>query len=242
MATTTSTPGPAALTFLRGLARHNEKLWFEAHRAEYERDLLAPLRELVDEMDARLADFAPEFVGDRKRSVFRIHRDVRFSKDKRPYKTNAACWLFHRDAGRTKGQHDRVAAAGLYFHLEPGQCFVGGGCWMPPAPPLRRLREALVEDPDGFAATLAGADFRRLFTGLDEDPGTVLVRPPRGYAADHPAARWLRYKSFTATHPLDDATATSPDLPDRFEAAARALVPMLRWLNAALGYGAAERR
>ena len=109
----TKTPGPEALAFLRGLERHNEKAWFEAHRAEYERDLLEPLRELVDEMDARLAGLAPEFVGDRKRSVFRIHRDVRFSKDKRPYKTNAACWIFHRDIGRTKGPHDVHAGAGL---------------------------------------------------------------------------------------------------------------------------------
>lgn len=238
----TNTPGPRALTFLRGLARHNEKGWFEAHRAEYERDLLEPLRELVDEMDARLASIAPEFVGDRKRSVFRIHRDVRFSKDRRPYKTNAACWLFHRDIGRTKGPHDVHAGAGFYYHLTPGGSFFGGGCWLPPAPGLRRLRDALADDPDGFAATLEGAAFRRMFGKLDEDEGTMLVRLPRGYAADHPAARWLRYKSFTASHELTDAEATAPDLADRFADACVALLPMMRWLNSALGHPPADRR
>ena len=237
-----ATPGPRALRFLRALARHNDREWFEAHRAEYEQDLLAPLRELVDEMDARLATFAPEFVGDRRRSVFRIHRDVRFSKDKRPYKTNAACWLFHRDVGRTKGPHDVHAAAGFYYHLQPGRCFVGGGLWMPPAPALRRLREAIVEDAAGLERTLRAAPFTRRFGGLDEDPGTVLTRPPRGYTAESPGARWLRFKSFTATHDLTDAAATSPELPDHFETACRALLPFVRWLNGSLGLAVATGR
>jgi len=233
---------PKALTFLRGLARHNRKEWFEEHRADYESALLAPLRALVDEMDARLATIAPEFVGDRRRSIFRIHRDVRFSKDKRPYKTNAACWLFHRDAGRTKGEHDSVAAAGFYFHLQPGHCFLGGGCWMPPPPGLRRLREAIVEDADGFAATLRTPAFRRLYGKLDEDPGTMLTRLPRGYAPDAPGVEWLRFKSFTATHTLTDAEARDPALPDRWAEACAAMLPFMRWLNAALGYRAAVRR
>ena len=91
---------PRAFTFLRGLARNNAKPWFEEHREVYEHDVRAPLVALVEEMDARLAEIAPEMVGDRRRSVFRIYRDVRFSNDKRPYKTNAACWFFHRDAQR----------------------------------------------------------------------------------------------------------------------------------------------
>lgn len=237
-----ATPGPRALRYLRALARHNEREWFEAHRGEYEQDLLTPLRELVDEMDARLATFAPELVGDRRRSVFRIHRDVRFSKDKRPYKTNAACWLFHRDVGRTTGPHDVHAGAGFYYHLQPGRCFVGGGLWMPPSPALRRIREAITEDATGFERPLRTAAFKRLYGQLDEDPGTMLTRLPRGYDDDAPGARWLRYKSFTATHDLTDAEATSPALPDRFEAACRALLPFVRWLNGALGLAAATGR
>lgn len=233
---------PAALRFLRGIARHNSKAWFEAHRADYEGAVLAPMRALVDEMDARLATLAPEFVGDRKRSIFRIHRDVRFSNDKRPYKTNAASWLFHRDAGRTKGQSDSVAAAGFYFHLAPGHCFLGGGCWMPPSPALRRLRDAIVEDPDGLRRTVTTPAFTRWYGALDEDEGTMLTRLPRGYAADAPGVEWLRHKSFTATHALTDAEATSADLPARWAEACEAALPLARWLNSALGHRSATRR
>lgn len=233
---------PGALRFLRALARHNAREWFEAHRADYERSVLAPMRAFVDEMDARLATFAPEFVGDRRRSIFRIHRDVRFSADKRPYKTNAACWLFHRDVGRTKGPHSPVAAAGFYFHLAPGECFAGGGCWLPPSPALRTIREALVEDPEGFARTVRGPGFVARVGALDEDEGTMLVRPPRGFPADGPAAPWLRYKSFTASEAYADAEATAADVADRAERTFRALVPMMRWLNDALGHPRAERR
>lgn len=233
---------PGALRFLRGLARHNDRDWFEAHRADYEGAVLQPLRAFVDEMDARLAAIAPEFVGDRRRSVFRIHRDVRFSRDKRPYKTNAACWLFHRDVGRTKGPHSAAAAAGFYFHLAPGNCFAGGGCWLPPAPALRTLRAALVEDPDGFAATVRTRDFVARVGALDEDEGTMLARPPRGFPDDGPAAAWLRYRSFTATEAYADAEATAADVVDRAERTVRALVPMARWLNDALGHPRAARR
>ncbi|MHB1222990.1 MAG: DUF2461 domain-containing protein [Gemmatimonadaceae bacterium] len=238
-------PSAAALTFLGRLARNNDREWFEAHRAEYETSLLAPLRALVDDMDARLAVIAPEFVGDRRRSVFRIHRDVRFSADKRPYKTNAACWLFHRDAGRTRGLHDSVAAAGFYYHLEPGACFIGGGLWMPPAPALRRVRAAIVDDADGegrFEAILRARAFRREVGKLDEDPGTMLTRLPRGFTPDTPGAGWLRYKSFTATVPLTDEQATAPDLADHFIGSCRTLLPLTRWLNAALGYQPSSRR
>lgn len=238
-------PVPAALTFLGRLARNNDREWFEAHRTEYETSLLAPLRTLVDEMDARLAVIAPEFVGDRRRSIFRIHRDVRFSSDKRPYKTNAACWLFHRDAGRTKGLHDSVAAAGFYYHLEPGACFIGGGLWMPPAPGLRRVRAAIVADADGegqLGSILKARAFRREVGALDEDPGTMLTRLPRGFGPDTPGAEWLRYKSFTATIPLTDEQATAHDLADRFARSCRTLLPLTRWLNAALGYPPASRR
>src|SRR5439155_293 len=82
----------ATLTFLRGLKRHNDRVWFEAHRAEYEAVVKRPMRELIEEMDVRMARFAPEVVGDAKRSMFRIYRDIRFSPDKSPYKTHASCW------------------------------------------------------------------------------------------------------------------------------------------------------
>ena len=109
---------PAAFTFLRGLRRNNRKEWFEAHRDVYETDVREPMRALVDELDAVLGGIAPEFRGDPKKSVFRIHRDVRFSKDKSPYKTHIACWLFHHDAGHGVGQ-EAHGGAGFYVHIQP---------------------------------------------------------------------------------------------------------------------------
>src|SRR5512143_115059 len=141
---------PASLRFLRALARNNARPWFEAHRREYEALIRDPMRDLVDEMDVRLARFAPEIVGDAKRSIFRIYRDVRFSEDKSPYKTQAACWFYHRDASHRVGQESHGGGAGFYFQLAAGNCFSGGGIWMPPREALLRLREAIGEAPGVF--------------------------------------------------------------------------------------------
>jgi uncharacterized protein (TIGR02453 family) len=239
---------PKAFTFLRGLARHNEKGWFESHRDAYERDLRAPLVALVDEMDARLGAFMPEIVGDRRRSVFRIHRDVRFSNDKRPYKTNAACWFFHRDVlsarqGARAGESAGAAVhggAGLYFQLAPGDCWAGGGLWMPPRPALTRIREAIDEDHASLEAVVRAPAFVRRFGALDDE--ALLKRVPRGFAPDHPAADWLRYQSFTAGRKLADDETLGPGLAERLVEDYRALLPLVRWLNRALGLPAAERR
>jgi uncharacterized protein (TIGR02453 family) len=229
-----------ALRFLTDLGAHNEKAWFEANRHRYDDAVRAPLGALVEEMDARLARCAPELTGTPKRSIFRIHRDVRFSSDKRPYKTNAACWFFHRDARGGVGQEAVHGGAGLYFQLAPRDCFVGGGVWMPPMPALRRLRAALEVGHEEFAAIVAAPAFRTMFGPLDTE--SMLVRVPRGIAPDHPAAEWLRYKSFTAGRKLTHAEATSAALPDLLEEVFTTLVPFVRWLNAALGLRAATRR
>jgi len=239
---------PKAFTFLRGLARHNEKEWFEEHRAQYEGDLRKPMVALVDEMDARFGAFMPEMVGDRRRSVFRIHRDVRFSKDKRPYKTNGACWFFHRDVARAR-QGERAGetagatvhgGAGFYFQLAPGDCWVGGGLWMPPRPALNLIREAIVEDHRGFERIVRAPTFAERFGEIDAE--AVLKRTPRGFDPEHPAAAWLRHQSFTAGRRVDDAETLGTRLPDLLEADYRALLPFVRWINRALGLPSAERR
>ena len=127
--------------------RNNNKEWFEAHRDEYENDVREPMRELIEELDVRFARFAPEIGGDPKRSMFRINRDIRFSKDKSPYKTNAGCWFHHRSATRKVGSEADEGSAGFYFHLQPGESFLGGGVWMPPRPQLNKLRDAIAERP-----------------------------------------------------------------------------------------------
>src|ERR1700716_2946389 len=140
-----------ALGFLRGLARHNEKPWFEAHRDEYEAEIRQPMRELIEDLDTRFAQFAPEIGGDPKRSMFRINRDIRFSTDKSPYNTHPACWFPPLNAARSVGSDAHAGSAGHYFHLEPGgRSMIGAGIGMPPRPQLNKLRNAIAKDPAGF--------------------------------------------------------------------------------------------
>jgi uncharacterized protein (TIGR02453 family) len=227
---------PAAFKFMRDLKRNNRREWFEARRDIYENELRAPLRELLEELDVRLGRIAPELYGDPKRSVFRIHRDTRFAKDKSPYKHNVGFWVNHRSLGRSAEQIH--GGAGLYFHFEPGASMIAGGIWMPPAPALVKIREALAEDPKKFEATVR--TMRRRFSPLSEE--AVLQRMPRGYDDDHPAARWLRYKSFTAHRMLTAAELRSPRLPDTLARDYALIIPFVRWLNSALGLKPAASR
>src|ERR1051325_4021050 len=203
----------ATLTFLRGLKRHNERVWFEGHRAEYEAVVQQPMRQLIEELDVRLARLAPEIIGDPKRSMFRIYRDIRFSADKSPYKTHAACWLYHRDGSRAVGREATGGGAGFYFQIAPGDSFLGGGMWMPPREALLTLRESIAEDLKRFTRIATDRRLLRRFGGLFEE--AVLRRVPRGFAPDHPAARG---------------------------AAFRLRLPLVRWITGGLGLRAAERR
>jgi uncharacterized protein (TIGR02453 family) len=224
-----------SLAFFAGLREHNSKPWFEAHREDFERHVKEPMQALVAAMDARFARFAPEIGGDPRRSVFRLHRDVRFSKDKSPYKTHTACWFFHRAAHGRVGQQAEGGSAGFYFHLQPGASFVGGGFWMPPPPVLARFRDGIAADPRGFAKVVSTPALRKRFGGLAEE--AMLKRLPRGYAEDHPAAPWLRHRSFTLGRRLGDAQVTSPRLPALLEGDFVRLLPLVRWLNGRLGLG-----
>lgn len=228
-----------ALGFFRGLARHNEKTWFEAHRDEYETEVRGPMRDLIEDLDTRFADFAPEIGGDPKRSMFRINRDIRFSKDKSPYKTHAACWFHHINAARNVGSETDAGSAGYYFHLEPGgRSMIGAGIWRPPRPQLKKLRDAIAKDPRGFERMARSMPSR--FGGLDDEG--ALKRMPRGYADDHPAAKWLRFQSFTSGRTLTDAQVTSTQLASFLAREYEALLPLVRWLNGALGFKPASSR
>jgi uncharacterized protein (TIGR02453 family) len=231
---------PAAHRFFRSLARHNERPWFEEHRALYEAEVRGPMRALIEEMDVRLATVAPELVGDPRRSLFRIHRDIRFSKDKSPYKTNAGCWFYHQDAGKAVGQEAESGGAGVYFHLDGNGCFVAGGIWMPARPVLARIRDALAETPVKFEGVIGAPAFRRRFGKLSEE--AMLTRLPRGYAPGHPAERWLRFQSFTVSRPLSARETASTRLPDTLAKDVAVMRPFLRWLNGAVGYAPKSAR
>jgi uncharacterized protein (TIGR02453 family) len=224
---------PAALAFLRSLRRHNDREWFTAHRDAYETELREPLAALVEEMDVRLATMAPEIVGDPKRSLFRIHRDVRFSADKSPYKTHVACWFHHVDAGRGVGTSAPHGGAGFYFHMEANRASLGAGIWMPPRPTLQRIREAIDDDPRPLTKILRDPTVRRRFGRLAEE--SMLSRMPRGYAEGHPAADLLRHQSYTLGRELAQRDLFSTHLPDLLARDYACLLPLVRWLNGALG-------
>jgi uncharacterized protein (TIGR02453 family) len=229
-----------ALTFFRGLKTHNAKPWFEAHREDYEQHVKLPLTALVHEMDSRFADFAPEFVGDPKRSMFRINRDIRFSSDKSPYKTHAACWFFHGGGSSKVGREAHGGGAGFYFHLEPGASLLGGGCWMPPRPALQKFRAAIANDPKAFEKLVLAPRLERALGGLSEEE--MLKRAPRGYAEDHPAARWLKFQSFTVGHKLADKDVTGAKLTSILQSQYEVMLPLVRWLNTTLGLKPAKAR
>ena len=149
------------------------------NRDVYDNEVLAPLRLLVEEFDVRFAKFAPEFVGDPKRSIFRIYRDVRFSKDKSPYKTHAASWFKHQNSGHGVGSETHGGGAGFYFHLEPGASFVGGGIWMPP--------RAIAEPAARLDCGKAGGRSRSRMSGTGVQAAVREVE--RGGNADAPPAR-----------------------------------------------------
>lgn len=223
-----------ALTFLRQLKRNNRREWFQAHKETFDHEIAAPMKLLVEELDVRFGTFAPELHGDPKRSVFRIYRDVRFSKDKSPYKTHAACWFSHRNASHGVGGETHGGGAGFYFHLEPGGSMVASGIWMPPRPTLNRLRDSIAAKPAEFEKSMSATGFKRRFGKLSEE--AMLTRLPRGFAPGHPAEPWLRYQSFTVHAMLTDKDVLDRRLADRIEKDYATMLPFVRWLNKSLGY------
>ena len=229
-----------ALTFLRQLKRNNKREWFQAHKDVYDNEVLAPLKLFVEEIDVRFGRFAPEFVGDPKRSIFRIYRDVRFSKDKSPYKTHAAAWFKHQNSAHGVGSESHGGGAGFYFHLEPAASFIGGGIWMPPRETLNQLRDSIAAKPAAFEKSMSATTFKRRFGKLSEE--SMLTRLPRGFAPGHPAEPWLRYQSFTAGTELSDSTVLSRRVVDSVEKDFRTMLPFVRWLNQALGFPPKDKR
>lgn len=231
---------PAAFTFFRGLAKNNSKVWFDSRREIYESEVREPMKALVEEMDVRFARFGPEIVGDPRRAIFRINRDIRFSRDKSPYKTHSACWFNHGNATRQVGQEAESGSAGFYFHLEPGTSFLGAGVWMPPRGQLGKIRDALADDPKGFAAVVESPAVKRRYGKLEDE--SMLTRLPRGYEPGHAAEKWLRYQSFTMGRALTEREVLGKKLPQILEREYKVLLPLVRWLNSALGYKPAARR
>ena len=228
MKTSESNPfGPGLVRFLRDLERNNDRAWFETHRERYETEVREPALAFVRSMARHVETLSPHLsASDRKvgGSLMRIHRDVRFSRDGRPYKTNLGIQFRHAD-GRD------VHAPGLYVHVDPTTVFLGAGMWRPPAPELRAIREAIDGDPNGWMRAREGKAFRKDW----ELAGESLSRAPRGYPPDHPRIDDLRRKDHIAMSELTHADVTRPDLIPFVAGRFRTARPYMAWLAAAVG-------
>jgi uncharacterized protein (TIGR02453 family) len=217
-------PGfPAGLfDFLAELMQRNEKAWFEANRARYERDVRGPALAFIRAMRPRLARVSAHLLADDRKvggSLMRVHRDTRFSADKTPYKTNVGI-QFRHVAGKD------VHAPGLYVHLSPEECFVGAGMWMPDAPALAAIRTHIDRNPGRWAAVLGDPALNAAF----RQAGERLKRVPRGYPADHPQAEELKRTSFLCMADLDADTLRSPRVADHLAERLAAAAPYMAFL------------
>jgi uncharacterized protein (TIGR02453 family) len=204
--------------FLRDLTSHNDRAWFNENKDRYEDAVKEPMLEFIADASPELQKLSRNLVADPRPtggSMFRIYRDVRFSKDKRPYKTYASA---HFPLG-AKGVH----GPGYYLHIEPGGSFVAGGMWMPEPSVLQGIRERIAERP---------AEWKRARAGLD-DPEDALKRPPRGFDPDHPMIEDIKRKSFTSSGRLSDAQVTGLNLMKAFMARCEEMAPLMRFLAAA---------
>ena len=226
---------PEAVQFLADLAANNERAWFQPRKAEFERLLKQPLEALIAALADRFAERGIPLRADPAKAPFRIYRDVRFSKDKSPYKTNiGASFPWPADDAEPGPDHGRseianVHSGGGYFHLSPGEIYVGGGIWHPEKPWLDAFRQRVVDDPASLRRLIDEPRFRTTFGALSQD-GHALQRVPSGYPADHPEADTLKLKDVVFGRRLSDAEAGSVELPDVIAETFAAGVPMFRYL------------
>jgi len=211
----------SSLQFLKALAKNNNREWFLANKNKYDlakENYLNFVEEVLSgivKFDNSLAELNP------KQCVFRINRDVRFSKNKDPYKTNFG-------ASFSKGAK-KINAAGYYFHLEPGACFIGGGLWMPEANDLQKVRQEIDYCFKEFNGIIQHKQFKNAFSGLSTE--VKLARPPKGYDLDNPAIEFLKLKSFTAIASLSDSDVLDKNIVKKSLAIFKTIAPLIHFLN-----------
>jgi uncharacterized protein (TIGR02453 family) len=216
----------ATIKFLKDLKKNNNKPWFEANRKKYEdaKEDFAQFIERIIEKHARKDKTLKELKA--KDCMFRINRDVRFSKDKSPYKTNFG-------ASINRGGKKSVFA-GYYFHCEPGEHFVGGGLWMPMPPELKKLRQEIDYNLEDFKKIVESKKFRSVYGELYAGEDVRLTKVPQGFEKDSPAAAYLKLKSYLAMKKLSDSEMTSKTLEKQALEAFDILQPLVEFINKGL--------
>ncbi len=215
---------PESLPFLRDLKANNKREWFQPRKPVYEEKVKAPMVELVLALGEELRDFGTDLVTAPDKAIYRIYRDVRFSKDKSPYKTHVAAVFSVRGL-------EKHAGAGLYFHVSPDELLVGGGIYRPGSRELLAIRQRIAAGHEALRAICKERMFRHFFGQIT---GERLKRIPKGFAPDHPAADLLVYKQFLAAGHLDPAIAETPKLFQELVERFRAIEPLIVFLNSAL--------
>jgi uncharacterized protein (TIGR02453 family) len=216
----------STIQFLKRLKQNNNKEWFDKNRLAYDaarNDFEQFVQQVIDQhgkLDASIASLKA------KECMFRINRDIRFAKDKSPYKTNFGASI---NLGGKKS-----IFAGYYFHLEPGKSFAGGGIWMPLAPELQKIRQEIDYCFDDFKKIIGNKKFKAMYGDLEKSSDISLTKVPKGYEKDNPAADYLKLKSFLATRSLDDADLTSKNVMKITTDAFAALQPLIQFINHSL--------
>ncbi len=216
-----------ALQFLVDLGLNNERSWFRPRKAEYERLLKRPLEALCTDLDAQFRAHNVPLRADAKKSPFRIYRDVRFSKDKSPYKTHVAASLPWAGPGEATSPDQPERHGGGYFHISPDGSYMGGGMWHPEPARLAAFRRTVDMEPGRTLAALNEPGFLARFEPVH---GDSLTRMPQGYPIDHPRAELLKLKDVTFGRQLTEAEVYSASLPAILAAHFAAAVPVMAFL------------
>jgi uncharacterized protein (TIGR02453 family) len=217
---------PATIKFLKDLKKNNNKLWFDANRKKFEEaksdfeTFIQSIIESYSKKDPTIKELKA------KGCTFRINRDIRFSKDKTPYKINLG-------ASINRGGKKSIFA-GYYFHLEPGESFAGGGIWMPMPPELKKVRQEIDYNLEEFSKIINAKKFKSVYGKLYAEQEVSLLKVPQGFEKDNPAAEFLKLKSFLAMKKLKDTDITSTSLKKQVLDAFDALQPLVEFINKAL--------
>ena len=211
------------VAFLEALKQNNDREWFKAHKADYDTHVRGPMLAIIERLGQDFPRIAPDLVA-LPRSMYRIHRDTRFSPDKTPYKTHVAAAFTHKTLPKSE-------SAALYFHFAPGQLWIGAGLYAPATPQLHRIRQHIAADPDRFRRLVESPAFRRR-GGVH---GERLQCMPRGFPADHEAAEYLKLKQYLAGgEEPDPALGLSSRFYATLQRRFRTLAPFVQFLNAPL--------
>ena len=223
---------PEALKFLRNLARHNDREWFQPRKAVFEAELKEPMLAVIRKVTDAMADFAPEHVRPAEKSLFRIYRDTRFSNDKRPYKTHIAAWWSHEGLEKTSG-------AGYYFHVSAKEVVIAAGAYMPEKEQLAAIRHWLLENHAEFRKVLQTAAIRKAFTEFE---GNALTRPPKGFPKEHPALDLIQCRQWGLSATLPAEAALEPGLAATLIRHFKLAAPVVNALNTPIAAALAPKK